>query len=196
MTGKVFALPACCSNCGLIFPSGLHVADYALATLRGNKQVCPRCGGLADVFEGTIQVLQDAVKVLRSDIALQVVRDQIAELASKAMRDDLPSAELTRKASEISPVLGKLSRDSEGKPYRKLFWMAVLMLSLESCTANIDLDINQLIEQLILKSHQQSQEQNYEKQLGPVEYGRMKQSRDHAQVESKPESSPEQTGGM
>jgi len=75
----VVLVPAHCNACGLDFqPRAIAVANGATnITFTGNRTNCPRCGGVAQLMDGTFSVKDDRFEILS---APSVTREMLARL--------------------------------------------------------------------------------------------------------------------
>ncbi|MFW6776055.1 SEC-C metal-binding domain-containing protein [Nocardioides sp. CPCC 205120] len=77
-------MPARCQDCGHAFsPPLIHIEDSVRITLSDVGTVCPRCGGPANVIEGTVTVANGGIELLQGP---QWSQDLIDELRLTLVR--------------------------------------------------------------------------------------------------------------
>jgi hypothetical protein len=83
-----FHLPAFCPNCGLIFESRpLGIAPGASVenlVMEGNREQCPRCGHMAELPDGTFNIVDDTLTVLEATPLTRARLAQLADLMDRA----------------------------------------------------------------------------------------------------------------
>jgi hypothetical protein len=72
-------IPAFCSNCGLIFPALALAPDAADITVRDFQVQCGRCGAMAELPDGTFNVVDDVIEVLEGSA---LTRERLARLGA------------------------------------------------------------------------------------------------------------------
>jgi hypothetical protein len=101
--------PAFCTSCGLVFQSKL-IAIFGTAHLNmaNNRETCPRCGAPAELPDGTFEVVDDTIRVLK---ATDLTRDRLARLTRIAEQASEGIVSFEAAAEEIvraAPELGAL----------------------------------------------------------------------------------------
>lgn len=141
------SFPAYCTNCGLLFPSGIVATNVKNLTLRGNKSACPRCGYAAEVVDGVFNVAGDLIEITQaSSFTIEVLR-KFQGLISHPITSAEDVEAVAQSAEEIHPGLGNVVRKANATGVWLFLITAVLALS-KILTVNINLDVNELIDQV------------------------------------------------
>jgi hypothetical protein len=106
------SVPAKCRNCGLVWgaPGGIFLSGGSIS-LKGNTYgPCPRCGGQADLLEGTFDVVGDFFSVIQAPTASREMLNELRLLLieSNTARDS-PAA-VIGKVEDLSPVFARALR--------------------------------------------------------------------------------------
>jgi hypothetical protein len=147
---SMVTIPAVCLSCGALFPSrfaSLFGGTNVNLTLRGNAETCPYCGRLAHVADGVFHIAGDILTVVS---APHITREMLAALSAavrKAYQDKKPPEEVAQEVEKIDPALGAVIRKNASTP---LYWLVLILIlaAIKSCSVNITLDANRLIDQL------------------------------------------------
>lgn len=147
-----FSLPATCTNCGAVFSSALIAFGRGSVTgeisTSNVSEDCPHCGGRAQVVEGIFKVADDVITILSAPEMTKRSLEAFVAAIEKARQVKSTPAELAREAEKISPDLGRLVRDAGTKAGLWPAFLIVAMVIARSCSIDIKLDANQLIDQL------------------------------------------------
>lgn len=147
-------IPALCSSCGALFASrtisiGGNVENL---TLSGNKETCPYCGGSANLADGVFDVAGNILSVVSAPNVTKQMLAAFATAVKKAYEERKPLEELAKEVEKIDPTFGEIIRKA-GTNSR--FYIVALLLTLsaiKSCSVDVKLDANQLIDQIRDKS--------------------------------------------
>lgn len=146
-------LPALCSSCGAILPaSGIRVSNVEKLTISNVRVQCRYCGGMADVFDGTMEVTDNAIKLLQSGNVSQALLERLRDLAKEAYEKKTDVDTFAKRVEEIHPSLGTLVRNSKGRMSFPSFLLILIFLITQSCTMNVSVDANKLLDQMMNKS--------------------------------------------
>jgi hypothetical protein len=145
-------LPAACTVCGAIFPTqaisvggGITVVGL---TIKNVEDRCPHCGGLAYAAEGVFNVANQVATVISaSNVTREMLQAFAAAIREAGARHADPET-LAKAVEKIDPEFGKLVRaNSRTGLYAAL--LAIILAAINSCTLDVKLDGNRLIDQLI-----------------------------------------------
>jgi hypothetical protein len=89
-------IPSFCPHCGLIFPSrafnfGGNVTNLVLT---GNRETCPRCGQMAELPDGTFNVVDDTIEVLQATPLTRARLSDLANVLDRARRGAIADEDL------------------------------------------------------------------------------------------------------
>lgn len=139
-------IPAYCSNCGLLFPSGFAATNVRNTTFTGNKQTCPRCGDMAVVLEGVFNVADDLIEIIQaSDFTVEVLQKFQALISRPNVSAEIDT--VAQSAEEIHPGLGNVVRKAN-KTGVWLFLIAAVIALSKIISVDFHVDINKLIDQV------------------------------------------------
>jgi hypothetical protein len=114
--------------------------------LRGNVETCPRCGGLANIADGVFDIAGDVVTAVTAPRMTTAMLAALSSALRKAYEEKKQPEEVAKDVEVIDPALAALIRKNVG------FWPLVVilvMLAIKSCSLNIALDANRLLDQLL-----------------------------------------------
>ena len=143
-------IPAYCPNCGAVFPSRSISGNFSNLTLRGNKESCPFCGEMADTAEGVFDIAGDFISIISAPhITKQMISD-LSVAVKKAYKEKITQEKLAEEIGKIDPSFG----NAIGKVRGGYFIAALLIILaiIRSCSVDVSIDANQLIDQLTGKS--------------------------------------------
>lgn len=61
---SLLRIPASCTSCGLIFPSGIVASTGSRIDISSSSSQCPRCGSMAHIVGGIMEILDRAVRLV------------------------------------------------------------------------------------------------------------------------------------
>lgn len=105
---------AYCSNCGLIFKSGVSIKGKAKIIMKDNLADCPRCGNIASIPDGLYEIMDGTIKLLQG-YPFSYDRISLFKNIIKACRDEKLNynqiqEKINKEAPEIKPVVEKLPK--------------------------------------------------------------------------------------
>jgi hypothetical protein len=103
-----FAFPAFCRNCGLIFPSSLTGTGAARLDLEHVITDCPRCGAVADLPDGTFDVVGDTIHVLSGSQLTRERMFRLAQILDAARAREMSEDEAVEAIADVAPPLAPL----------------------------------------------------------------------------------------
>ncbi|SDZ82688.1 hypothetical protein [Nitrosospira multiformis] len=141
---------AACPSCGALFRSRFQIGGNALnVVLLDNKETCPFCGTLADTQEGTFDMVNGVLRMVRDAELTREMCSRLENLAIRAYREKMPEANVIGEIKKISPSLGQQF------PKMSIYtFLVVIAMVSRSCTFSfenkleIKLDATQLISQI------------------------------------------------
>lgn len=123
--------PAFCPHCGLVFDSAIHVENSRNITFENVRQNCPRCGGDAEIPDGTFNVLDDTIEVLAGSgltrARLQALAAVLAEARSGERSDESAFEELRNASPALSALIDHFSPTMK-KALIVFLWFVIQML--------------------------------------------------------------------
>ena len=142
-------LPALCKRCGASFPSAFAFENSTNITVSGLTQTCPFCGFDADIFDGTFNVTGNAIELLKSGEISDAMLSQFGRIAKQARKENTSVDTFADQAETIHPKLGEFVKQSKGKISFATLLIIIIFLSVKSCSIDISLDANKVIDQLL-----------------------------------------------
>ncbi len=139
--------PAHCESCDIIFEATGLVGGSAASRIKmvNNRTNCPKCGGWAELADGTFGFDDNALKLIEGP---KWTKAQVRAI-ERAYRDMKQKRELTPGALDalerVSPELGAAAHAIAGKYGKSVMAVAMIGLLLSKCSVNIDVDVNDLI---------------------------------------------------
>lgn len=140
-----FRVPARCSSCRLIFPSGIALSNVINVTFRGNSTTCPRCRSPASIIDGSFDFVGNVLRVHSAPPetieVIKILQEALRE-AQSGKPDDEVLANLEKKSPETARGLKSLLSKTGTT-------LAVgLFLILGGCDIQSKLDWNVLVDQV------------------------------------------------
>jgi hypothetical protein len=143
-------IPSHCPSCSAVFESraysfsgnikGLYLSD--------NTETCPQCGGTAFLADGVFDIADDVISII---LAPNLTREMLKKLGSavqNAYKDTSKLSELIELAESIDPAIAKTIKKIASNKRLLLVGLFLLAMAIKSCSANVSLDVNRLIDQL------------------------------------------------
>ena len=140
-------IPALCTNCHFLFSARtLTFVDCKNVYLEGNQEKCPNCGKLANIIDGTFNILNGALELISGPDISREMLFRFAQLVNRAIEKEITPDELEVCAGELDVRFAELVRKIKA-PHIGLI---LLLFWLKGCHSNIDvkLDLNQMFEQI------------------------------------------------
>lgn len=141
-----FRVPAVCSHCGLVFRSMIRVLGTMSVHSERSSQTCPRCGQMAEISEGTFFLVNDVLTAVQGPEVTKVALQKLQEIVEQAQSTGLSNDELAKQIAQVNPSLGAAIARNLRLPVA--FVVLVCLAAIKSCTLNLNLDVNQLVDQL------------------------------------------------
>jgi hypothetical protein len=143
-------IPVSCPHCGALFaPRAFHISGNVQGlTLSGNKETCPFCGNMAHIADGVFNV---AVNVLSVVSAPNITKQMLAAFEAavkKAVVEKITAEQLAKEVEKIDPSFGEVVRKVGKNNHLYIASLLIALAAIKSCTVDIKLDANHLIEQL------------------------------------------------
>jgi hypothetical protein len=121
-------MPAFCGSCGAVFPSSAIIGgDATNVSFRDVDVICPFCGGLARIPDGTYDFVGDTIRILS---APQRTVDELTRLSailnrgrSSRASPEAVSHEIQQEMPELTSLVGLL-----GLPQTRDHWYQFLTL--------------------------------------------------------------------
>lgn len=97
-----------CKSCGLLFEARAIGLSNSTIQFKNVVTNCPRCGGAADVLDGTHRAYQDRLEVFLSPTISDEARSAILALIKRVQENKISLREAKKEARKIHPKLANL----------------------------------------------------------------------------------------
>ncbi len=147
------AFAAYCHNCGLAFFAPNLLGGSGTFTLNHTSTYCPRCNSIAELMSGTFTLVDDKVVSLEIPERTRIIYDALIEALQQA-QSSTNTSEVVENLENINPFLGSLAKSAIQKGGQGLLILVIILL-LNGCHTNLNVDLNQLLNQgysIIMKS--------------------------------------------
>jgi len=136
-----------CRHCGATFQSrAFKVSNVFNLTLSGNREECPNCHKMADIADGTFNVVGGMIQVVSAPDITRSMYASFLGIAQKAKDKEIEPSVFVEMAEAIDPRFGKAAQIA--LKHRGWGFMLLLVLWLNSCVSlDVKLDVNQLYDQ-------------------------------------------------
>ena len=143
-------IPSHCHSCGAVFESRILSIEGNIKglTLSNNSETCPFCGGRAYLAEGVFDIANDVVSVLKAPHITVEMLQKLGVAVIEAYKDASKTEDLCQVAESIDPGIAKTVKGITSKKSLIFVGLFLLAIAIKSCSINIDLDVNKLIDQL------------------------------------------------
>lgn len=151
MTGIV--IPASCPNCGGFFASRAFSisGNIQRMVLSGNRETCPFCGGMANIVDGIFNVANDVLSVVSAPNVTKQMLASFEEAIQFAYAHKSSPAQLASEVEKIDPSFAEVVRNTGASNNLYLGVLMIILMAIKSCSLEIKIDANQLIEQMTNK---------------------------------------------
>jgi hypothetical protein len=153
--------PAKCTRCGHVFVAvgSISMGPGAGATIIGSGTNCPRCGGYAQIGDGTYMGTATGVALQSGPPSTRAMIAQLYGVAKRAKEEDLSVKEIIAEVAEINPALAK-KLEKRGLPVFVL--IVFLFLFVRHISIEAKIDVNHLLDQAYHIAKGQDPEQHLE----------------------------------
>jgi hypothetical protein len=117
-------------------------------TLSGNKESCPRCGHMAQMADGVFNIANDVLSVVTAPNITKQMLAAFGTAVTKAQKENTPTEQLAAEVEKIDPSFGEAVRKAGANNATKVVGLLVLLAAIKSCSVDVKLDANRLIEQI------------------------------------------------
>lgn len=147
-----------CPHCGLLFKArSVEIAGYGInVTFSNSTTDCIRCRRKANILDGTYGTPKGVLELIAAPRTTREKYEEFYALLKTARAERMPLDEAADRAEAINPEFGAALRLAQRIGGKREFWIGLLILFLMhalsvdiSLNANVDLDVNYLIEQII-----------------------------------------------
>lgn len=152
--------PCRCENCGNLFTTNQFEIGPGVSGVSfvGCGVHCPRCGAMARVGDGTYDSVEDVLKLVAGPASTRTLVDHLDRIAKSAREEKLTAEEVLAEIADVSPELAKKLRGIGKWPsvglVLLLFWIV------KSCTLDLTVDFNWLIDQAWHMGHGEDPDQH------------------------------------
>jgi hypothetical protein len=117
-------------------------------TLSNNSEPCPFCNGRAYLAEGVFNIANDVISIIRAPRFTFEMLQKFSVAVAEAYKDPNKTDQLNEIAKSIDPELADVVKKiTSGNNITKV-GLFLLAMAIKSCSVNVDLDVNKLIDQL------------------------------------------------
>ena len=129
------APPAVCSNCGLRFPvRGIEISDSYGFSFSDVETDCPRCGGRANVVDGTYDFVGDVISAFRAPGVSRQSVATLRDIAEAVKTGETSREQAEAKVAELGAALAGVWKwtNDNGSALSVLLAIIALYLSITS----------------------------------------------------------------
>lgn len=124
-------LPCFCPNCRTLFAVDNLVVGNGTVTMTNCSTNCRYCGSEAMIIDGTYTMYDDIMHTITGGVIDREQTQQLADIASKAINNQISPSQAQKAADAVSPKFGKIMKtyneaDLTGK--LTLVFLAVFIL--------------------------------------------------------------------
>ena len=143
-------IPSHCHSCGAIFPSRMISIEGSVEnlTLSNNSESCPHCGGRAYLANGVFNIANDVISVISAPRFTMEMLQKLGAAVAEAYNDPSKAEQLNEVAESIDPELASVVSKITSGDRLAMVGLFLLAMAIKSCSINVDLDANRLIDQL------------------------------------------------
>jgi len=144
-------IPAHCPTCGAIFQSrflSMFAGNIGRMGLSGNKETCPFCGNMANIADGVFSIADNIISVITAPNITMQMLSEFGAVVKEAYNEKTSPEDAASQADSIDPEFGKIIRSLSSKGAFYTTGLLLIYLATKSCTLNIELDANKLIDEL------------------------------------------------
>lgn len=143
-------IPAHCHSCGAVFPSKMISigGNVQTLTLSNVSESCSYCGGRAYLANGVFSIANDVISVIIAPRFTLEMLHKLGVAVAEAYKDPSKTDQLNQVAESIDPALAKVVKKITSGNRLTMVGLFLLAMAIKSCTINVDLDANKLIDQL------------------------------------------------
>lgn len=143
-------IPVSCPNCGALFASrAFHISGNVRGlTLSGNRETCPFCGGMAHIADGVFNVANNVLSVVSAPNVTKQMLAAFEKAVQVAYANKTAPEQLAKEVEKIDPSFGDAVRKAGASNHLYLAALLISLAAIKSCSVEVKLDANRLIEQL------------------------------------------------
>ncbi len=142
-------IPSHCPSCGAVFASRAYSFENVSGlTLSNNTEPCPNCEGTAYLADGVFDIAGDVVTIISAPKLTKDLLQKLGVAVQNAYKDKSKVPELLELADSIDPSISKAVKNIVSSNKLSFVGLFLLAMAIKSCSINISLDVNELIDQL------------------------------------------------
>ena len=143
-------IPVSCPYCGALFASrAFHISGNVQGlTLSGNKETCPYCGNMAHIADGVFNVANSVLSVVSAPNITKQMLAAFEAAVKKAYAEKTAPEQLAKEVEKIDPSFGDAVRKAGNNNHLYVASLLIALAAIKSCSVDVKLDANRLIEQL------------------------------------------------
>lgn len=143
-------IPVSCSHCGALFASRAFriSGNVEGLTLIGNMESCPFCGQMAHIADGVFNVAGNVLSVVAAPNVTKQMLVAFDTAVKKAYAEKTAPEQLAKEVEKIDPSFGVIVRKVGKNKHLYLASLLIVLAAIKSCSLDIKVDANRLIDQL------------------------------------------------
>ena len=143
-------IPSHCHSCGAIFPSRMISIEGNVEnlTLSNNSETCPFCGGTAYLANGVFDIADDVISIISAPKFTKEMLQKLGVAVEEAYKDPTKTDQLNIVAESIDPNLAEVVKKITSGNKLTMVGLFLLAMAIKSCSVNVNMDVNKLIDQL------------------------------------------------
>lgn len=143
-------IPSYCNSCGAIFPSRMLSIEGNVKGLQlsNNSETCPNCGERAYLAEGIFDIADDIISIIKAPAITKEMMKKLGMAVIEAYKNPEKTDELQSIAESIDPEIANAVKKITSSNKLTLVGLFLLAMAIKSCSVNINLDVNKLIDQI------------------------------------------------
>jgi len=143
-------IPSHCHSCGAVFPSRAYAFSGNMKGLHlhQNRESCPYCGGHAYLAEGVFDIAENIITIVSSPEITKEMLRKLGIAAINAYKNPENTNDLLSLAKSFNPEIGEAIEKVTKSNSLTIVGLFLLAMAIKSCSMNITLDVNELINQM------------------------------------------------
>jgi len=142
--------PIChCPHCDAVFVSRFFaITNSTNVTIENCQEPCERCGCPASVLDGTFDFAGDAISIVKAPGFTVEMLSRFAALSQAAISEKISPSEFKAESARLGKPYEALADQANSKGRSGLVVLGVILVLLQQCSLNVELDINDLYDQV------------------------------------------------
>ena len=147
--GPLVRLPCWCASCGAAFLTRDRIAFGSAKSLifANSGETCPACGKMARIPDGAYELVGSVLRFASGSPGTQDRINELLAILERGYSGKAAPEKVEAEIAVIAPEIAAALRLARSKNAR-LLALAALYLSLQSCSIEIKVDVNRLVDQV------------------------------------------------